>query len=214
MMRLGAKSIMSVVFAKVYIITAATFCVLFHAASAFGDQSTNSDQIKGTIISIQDQIVDLTNPLEPLFCKEFFEARKSMSRTTALQIVELIRQRKLNQTQSDIGVLLLSGLNERTYWVVTEKLLATNTDDEVLHDLLSPPFPYGPAYANSYKVPALYKKLLALKATGQCGPCAAFDLNSIVIGEDATDYADYLKHPDRYGYPPPGEFNGQQFTSQ
>lgn len=193
---------------KAGIITIATLCILCHAGSASADQTTNSDQIKNTIVSIQNQIVDLTNPLEPLFCKEFVAARKSMTRTTALQIVEFIRQGKLKRVQSDIGVLLLSGLKERTYWVVTEQLLTTNTDDEVLGCLLDPPFPYGPGYANSDKVKALCKKLLALNATGQSGPSTKSALESILNGEDSRDYADYLKHPDRYGYLAPNDYGG------
>jgi hypothetical protein len=68
---------------KADIITIAALSILFQVGIA-GDQTTNSDQIKNTIVSIQNQVVDLTNPLEPFFCKEFVATRKSMSRMTAL----------------------------------------------------------------------------------------------------------------------------------
>ena len=199
-------------FMKTCTITAAMLCILCSANLVCADQSTNSDQIKikNTIVAIQNQVEDLTDPLEPLFCKEFVAARKSMSRNTAVQIVKLIRQRALTTVQSDIGVLLLSGLNERTYWVVTEQLLTTNTEDEVLDSILNPPLPYGPGYANSFKVQVFYKKLHALEAAAQCGPSAKVDLNMILSGEASRIYADYLKHPDRYGYRSPNDYNGNQ----
>lgn len=176
----------------------------------YAEAQTNQDEVKDKIIAIQTQVVDLTNPLEPLFNKQFLAMRKSMSIRTARKIVELIKAGSLTQTQSDIGVLLLSGLDQRLYWHFTAVLLTTNTDEEALDTMLNPPLPYGPGYANSCQYDAYRKKLLALKAAAQLGPAVMNDLNLILSGEASSIYGDYLKHPDKYNYPPPSEFNGNQ----
>lgn len=182
---------------------ALAFCISCNIHSALADQ-TNHIPIKEIIVSIQKEIVDLTNPLEPLHCKQFLTIRKSMSESTAQQIVQLIRQGDLTLTQADIGVLLLSGLKEQTYWVVTEPLLTTNTENDVLDDLLSPPFPYGPGYANTYRIEFIKKRLLQLKEQRLGNTNSISYLNDIIdftlSGENSKAYADYLKHPDAYGY--------------
>jgi hypothetical protein len=176
-------------------VTIAAMLCLLCINPVCGAQTTNDVQIKEVIVSIQKQIVDLTNPLEPMFNAKFTAARNAMTEQTARQIVELIRQGVLTNTEADLGVLLLSGLKEQTYWVVTEPLLTTNTDWEVMGTLLCPPFPYGPGYANTYKIEWYKNRLLQLKAQK---PNTDFDF--ILSGEDAKSYADYLKHPDKYGY--------------
>jgi hypothetical protein len=158
-------------------VTIAAMLCLLCINPVCGAQTTNDVQIKEVIVSIQKQIVDLTNPLEPMFNAKFTAARNAMTEQTARQIVELIRQGVLTNTEADLGVLLLSGLKEQTYWVVTE------------------PFPYGPGYANTYKIEWYKNRLLQLKAQK---PNTDFDF--ILSGEDAKSYADYLKHPDKYGY--------------
>jgi hypothetical protein len=188
--------------------TAIAISSILCANFVLAGQPTNSNQIKNTIISIQYQVTDLTDPLLPFFCKDFIAARNSMSMSNAVQIVELIRQGNLSPVQSDIGVLLLSGLDEHTYWVVTEQLLNTNTDESVLDDLLGPPMPYGPGYANAYKNGALYKKLAGLKAAREWGSAVEADLNLILSGEASGIYTDYLKHPAKYGYRPRHKYNG------
>lgn len=178
-------------------------CLLCNVSPICSAQTTNDVQIKDVIVSIQKEIVDLTNPLEPLFNRQFVATRKVMTEKTARQIVQLIRQGVLtNDTQADVGVLLLSGLKERSYWIVTQPLLTTNTNPEVLHSVLDPPFPYGLGYANTYKIPWYRNRLLHLKAQR---PDGDFDL--ILSGEDAKDYADYLKNPQKYGYPSPDQIH-------
>jgi hypothetical protein len=165
-----------------------------------GAQTTNDVQIKEVIASIQTQITDLTDSLEPLYNAKFLATRNAMTEPTARQIVELIRQGVLtNNTQADIGVLLLSGLKEQTYWVVTEPLLTTNTDEEVMGTLLCPPFPYGPGYANTYKIAWYKNRLLRLRDESHHDNGTP-DFDFILSGEDAKSYADYLKHPHKYGY--------------
>jgi len=95
----------------------------------------------------------------------------------------------------EIGVLLLSSLKQQTYWVVTEPLLTTNTEEEVLDTVVSPPFPFGPGYANTYKIEYFKERLLQLKTQR---PDDNLDL--ILSGEDSRGYSDYLKHPHAYGY--------------
>ena len=174
-------------------------CLLCSVNPFCSAQTTNEAQIKGVIISIQKDITDLTDPLEPLYDVQFVATRKAMTEQTAQQIVQLIRQGVLTNTQADIGVLLLSGLREQTYWVVTVPLLTTNMDEEVLDTLLDPPFPYGPGYANVYKIEFVKKRLLQLKDESRHDNGTP-DFDFILSGEDAKAYADYLKHPDRYGY--------------
>ena len=174
---------------------AVIFCFLCNFAVVQADQTTNDIQIKDVIVSIQMRIVDLTDALEPLHDAQFVVTRKAMTEKTARQIVKLIRQGNLTTTQADIGVLLLSGLKEQTYWVVTNPLLTTNTESEVLDDVLGPPFPYGPGYANTYQIKWFQKRLLQLKAQR---PDDNLDL--ILSGEDSKTYADYLKNPHAYGY--------------
>jgi hypothetical protein len=163
--------------------------------TAYGEDQTNQDKVKAEIISIQKQVVDLTNPLEPLFDKQFVAMRKSMSVGTAKKIVELIESGSLAPMQSDIAVLLLSGLDQQIYWHFTESLLSTNIDGDTLDDLLSPPFPYGPGYANAFRFKEYKDKLLALK---EKRPDQNLDL--ILSGEASRTYLDYLKHPEKYGY--------------
>lgn len=177
---------------------------------ACGENQTNRDDVKAEIIVIQEQVVDLTNPLEPLFNKQFLKMRKSMSASTARKIVGLIEKGDLTPTQSDIAVLLLSNLDQQIYWHVTQELLTTNTDNEALDTLLIPPLPYGPGYANSYKYEFYYKKLLALKAIRQWGCAVKSDLDLVLSGEASCIYADYLKHPDKYGYRSPDQYMGNQ----
>jgi hypothetical protein len=177
----------------------ALLCLFCNINPVRGGQTTNDLQIKQAIVSMQGRIVDLTDPLQPLYDEQFVSLRKSMSEKTARQVVELIRHGNLTATQADIGALLLSGLKEQTYWVVTESLLTTNTDEQILEDILSPPFPYGPGYANTYKIEYFRKRLLLLKTES---PGSHFDstFDLILSGEDSKDYADYLKHPHDYGY--------------
>ncbi len=182
-------------------------CLLFNINPNCRAQTTNEAQIKDVIISIQTEIVDLTNPLEPLFNKQFVATRKAMTEKTARQIVQLIREGVPTNVQADVGILLLSGLKEQTYWIVTQPLLTTNMvtntqDPFVMEDLLSPPFPYGPGYANTYKIQWYRERLLHLKTQR---PDVNFDL--ILSGEDARDYADYLKNPEKYGYPGPDQIH-------
>jgi hypothetical protein len=180
---------------KAHVTITALLCLFCNINSVRGDQATTNLPIKQAIVSIQERIVDLTNPLDPLYDKQFVSLRKSMSENNAKQIVELIRHGNLTTTQADIGALLLSGLKEQTYWVVTEPLLTTNTDEQILEDILSPPFPYGPGYANTYKIEYFRKRLVLLKTER---PDSTFDL--ILSGYDSKTYADYLKHPHAYGY--------------
>jgi hypothetical protein len=179
---------------KARVTIAAMLCLLC-ANPICGAQTTNDLPIKEVIISIQERIVDLTDPVEPLYNAKFLATRKAMTEQTARQIVELIRQGVLTNTQADIGVLLLSGLKEQTYWIVAEPLLTTNTDQGILDTVLSPPFPYGPGYANAYKIQWYKDRLLRLKAQRP-----DFNFDFILSGKDAKSYADFLKHPDKYGY--------------
>jgi hypothetical protein len=150
---------------KAHVTIATMLCALFYISPVCSAQTTNDVQIKDVIVSIRQQITDLTDELEPLYDKQFVATRKAMTEKTARQIVELIRHGALtNDTQVDIGVLLLSGLKEQSYWIVTQSLLTTNTNPEVLHSMLDPPFPYGPGYANAYKIQWYRNRLLQLEA--------------------------------------------------
>lgn len=173
---------------------AVALCVLGNISLAPGAQ-TNDVPIKGIIISIQQDVGDLTARLDPLHVKQFVDARKTMSQKTAKEIVGLIRRGELTTTQADIGIYLLSGLKEQTYWVVTQPLLTTNTENEVFDTVLNPPFPYGPGYAHTYKIEFIRKRLLQLKEQRP-----DYNLDLILSGENSRDYADYLKHPDAHGY--------------
>ena len=188
---------------KADVTIAAMLCLLFNTNPVCSAQTTNEAQIKDAIVSIQKYVVDLTDGLVLLHDAQFVAIRKAMTEKTARQIVQLLRQGALtNDTQADVGVLLISGLKERSYWIVTQPLLTTNTNPEVLHSMLSPPFPYGPGYANTYKIQWYRNRLLQLKAQK---PDGYYDL--ILSGEDARDYADYLKNPEAYGYPRPDQIH-------
>lgn len=163
-------------------------------------QSTDNDPVKNTILSIQKEVVDLTAPVEPLYCKTFLTARKSMSKETAEQIIKLIQHGDLTVTQSEIGVLLLSGLPERVYWKSTEQLLTTTTPEGILETILNQPLPYGPSYANAYKEEKYSKILLELKNDKNCSRELKPILDLILSGKASKIYEDYLKHPDKYGY--------------
>jgi len=180
---------------KMHVPIAVMFCFLCNLAPVRADQATNDIQIKSIIVSIQKEIVDLTDPVEPLYDAQFVATRKAMTEGTARQIVKLIHQGDLTTTQAEIGVLLLSSLKQQTYWVVTEPLLTTNTEEEVLDTVVSPPFPFGPGYANTYKIEYFKERLLQLKTQR---PDDNLDL--ILSGEDSRGYSDYLKHPHAYGY--------------
>src|SRR5262249_50840316 len=108
-------------------------------------------QMKATITSIEKVVVDLTNPLELLQCREFLRVRKSLSKDGASTIVKLISGGNLSTTQSLIGVHLLSGLDEKSYWDVTEPLLSPKTPKIILKSVLIQPFPYGPGFANAFQ---------------------------------------------------------------
>jgi len=182
---------------KRHVTIVALLCLLGHSNPVRAQQATNEAQIKDVIVSIQNDIVDLTDPLEPLHNAQFVAMRKGMTEKNAREIVQLIRRGILTNTQADIGVLLLSGLKERTYWVVTIPLLTTNIDAYALQDVLDPPFPYGPGYADTYKIEWFKKRLLVLEGRDtEIAP----EIELILSGEDSRDYADYLKHPGKYGY--------------
>src|SRR5215472_3710633 len=103
---------------KALVTIAGMLCLLCNMSPACLAQTTNEAQIKAVIISIQEDVTDLTDELEPLYDAQFIATRKAMTEKTARQIVQLIRQGALtNDTQADIGILLLTGLRQQTYWV-------------------------------------------------------------------------------------------------
>jgi hypothetical protein len=163
-------------------------------------QPTNDDSIRATIVFVQEEIVDLTNPLEPLNCKKFVAARRSLTQETADQIVKLIQHGNLSNTQSEIGALLLSGLPEDNYLKTTKQLIAATTQEEVLNTLLMPPLPYGPGYANACKENELKTMLVALRSNPACSQEVKAVLDFIMSGKASSNYSDYKKHPDQYGY--------------
>jgi len=175
--------------------------VLLHTPNPylFG-QPMQDDSIKSTILSVQKEIVDLTDPVEPLRCKKFVAARTLMTSETAEQIIKLIQQGSLSGTQSEIGVILLSGLPEAAYLKTTEQLIAPTTQKDVLNALLMPPLPYGPGHANSCGKEDFKKKLVALKNNPACSRSVKTILDLIISGKALDTYSDYKEHPDRYGY--------------
>lgn len=114
--------------------------ILLPEKNLFGQQATNQLEINAAIISIQEKIVDLTNPQEPFNSKEFVSLRKSISKETGRQIVRLIKDIALTTTQSEIGIGLLSGLPETDYWVTTAVLLSPRTPEQILDSVLTMPF--------------------------------------------------------------------------
>lgn len=158
-------------------------------------------QVKAAIVSIQQRIWDLTNPLEPFHCKQFVSIRKSISDDTGKQIVMLIKNGQLTTTQSEVGVGLLTGLSEAHYWNITSALLTTNTPEEILLSVINMPMPYGPCFANAY-TNEMYKTMLSTLKSNSGSTRIKDSLDFILSGEAAKTYQDYLKHPDRYGYSP------------
>jgi hypothetical protein len=173
--------------------------VSFYSLVSFG-QPADVDPIEATITSIQKEIGDLTNLVEPLNSKTFLAARKSMTKATAEQIIKLIQQKRISGTQSEIGVLLLSGLPEDIYLNTTRPLVAASTQEDVLKDLLMPPLPYGPGYANACKEPKFKEVLVGLKTNAACGKEVKTVLDLIISGEASRIYSNYRRHPDQYGY--------------
>jgi hypothetical protein len=168
----------------------------------FGQQLQNQEDVKAAIISIQKQIVDLTNPLEPFDCREFIMLRKSIHKKTCRQIVRMIKNGELTTTQSEIAIGILTGLPEADYCEVTSVLLSPKIPGEILHSVLDMPLPYGPCYANSYNDEIYRSMLLKLKTNKATSNEVKLILSSILSGEAAKTYKNYLKHPDQYGYPP------------
>lgn len=173
--------------------------VIFYSLVLFG-QPAHGDPIEETIASIQKEIGDLTNPVEPLNSKAFLAARRSMTKETAERIIKLIQQNRISGTQSEIGVLLLSGLPEDIYLNTTRPLVVVSTQGDVLKDLLMPPLPYGPGYANACKKPEFKEVLVGLKTNAACDKEVKTALDLIISGEASRIYSDYRKHPDQYGY--------------
>lgn len=171
------------------------FCV-----KSFGQQQSMShEEVKAAIISMQKKIVNLTYSLEPFNCKEFVSLRKQISKDTGEQVVRLIKDRQLTEVQSDIGICLLTGLDETNYWAVTASLLSTNTPDEALGDIINPTLPYGPGFANAY-TNENYKILLERLKANTTSKLIRTKLELIVSGESAKIYRDFVKHPERYNY--------------
>lgn len=163
-------------------------------------RAMSDDAIKGTILSVQIEVGDLTNPAEPLNCKRFLAARKSMSKETARQIVKLIERGALTNTQSEIAVLLLSSLPEAIYWRITEPLVVAKTEQDVLKAVLLPPLPYGPGYANAFREDDYSNKLVDLRDDPKCARELKAILDLILSRRASKIYRDYLKHPGLYGY--------------
>ena len=61
--------------------------------------------------------------------------------------------------------------------------------------LLNPPFPYGPGYANAYKIKWFKERLIQLKTQRP-----DTDLDFVLSREDSKRYADYLENPQDYNY--------------
>jgi hypothetical protein len=186
--------------AHISISIAVALCLACSGEPAQEGKTMDKESIKSTILSIQKQIVDLTNPVEPFNCKEFVIIRKSMSRNTAERIVQLIEHGELTTAQSEIGVLLLSGLPENINWQTTSPLVNISTHEDVISALLLPPLPYGPGYANSYTNEAYVQKLRELRGDRRCGTELKRILDLILNGNASSIYSNYLKHPDQYGY--------------
>jgi len=175
-------------------------CLIYSSNPAQCSELMDTNLIKSEILSVQKEVVDLTNPVEPLNSKTFLAIRKAMSEAIAGQIIEMVRQEDLTNTQAEIGVLLLSKLPEETYFRITEQLITTNTEEGILDLLLMPPLPYGPGYANAYKNDKYKNRLAEIRDNTKCGQELKATLDLILSGKASHIYADYLKHPDQYGY--------------
>ena len=171
-----------------------------------GQQLTSQQEVKAAIISIQKEVVDLTNPRDAFDNKQFVSLRKSISRETGKQIVLLIKDHQLTDNQSQIGICLVAGLAETNYWEATAVLLSTNTPEDILYNVLGMPLICGSGFANAYtnetyKVILLRLKMDFASKTDAISKGIENILDSILSGEAAKIYRDYLKHPDQYGYP-------------
>jgi hypothetical protein len=181
--------------------------LIFPNINISGQQLTGQQEVKAAIISIQKEIVDLTNPRDAFNCKQFVSLRQSISAETGKQIVLLIKDNQLTDNQSQIGICLLAGLPETNYWEATAVLLSTNTPEDILYNVLGMPLICGSGFANAYtnetyKVTLLRLKMDFASKTDSVSKGIESILNSILSGEAAKIYRDYLKHPERYGYSP------------
>lgn len=69
----------------------------------------------------------------------------------------------------------------------------------MLNDLLLPPLPYGSGYANAYDLKEYRDRLVDLNRELPNSDYKP-DLEFILSGGAAKSYADYIKHPHKYGY--------------
>ena len=93
-------------------------------------------------------------------------------------------------------------LTENEYWQVMEPLLSTQTRSVVLQDVLAPPLPFGPGYANACQLEKFKVILNTLRKHADLDLLTSNCLESICSGEAGRRYKEFLQNPDVANYPP------------
>jgi len=174
------------------------FCSLGVLQSA--ENGSSAMKIEKAIAEIESEVIDLTSVQVLLQCKEFLSFRKGLTEVEAGEIVHLIHQKKLTGVQSQIGLYAIARLPEEIYWKVTKPLLSAKTESAILEDVLSCPFPYGPAYANAYKSQSVKSELRGVQIETSLSARNRESIQRILSGAAAETYRKFLKNPEDFGY--------------
>ena len=160
------------------------------------------NKLKSVILSIENEVVDLTSPLQLFDSSMFQSCAENISENDTENIVKLISEGNLSETQIYISIYLLSfSLPEKRYWEITFPLLNKIQNGKIINELLLP-VPFGPGYANAYnKIP--YKDTISkLKQKFINEEKSQGAINYILSGKASYDCKNFPKDPTIFNLDP------------